>query len=111
MTPASAFIFFVRKASTGVGAIPMLITLVPHDKSPETRAFSKIAPVVLVSRAIKTVLAFERVAMAKPTRFARIGVTSTLARPRTPELPNSLGKFTASLRSSYLLIKAYDLKN
>jgi len=45
-----------------------------------------------VSRATKTFLAFESVPMAKPILEARVGVKSTLAKPRIPELPKSFVK-------------------
>ncbi len=93
MMPVSAPMFFVSIANAGVGAIPMLLTLVPHDTSPEIKAFCNIMLVVLVSRAVKTVLVLEWVAIPKPTRVARVGVRSTLARPRIPDVPNNLDKF------------------
>lgn len=89
ITPESAFSLLVKKASTGVGTIPKQTTLAPPAKQPETRAFSSIGPETLVSRATNTFAAFEKVTSAKPTWVARVGVSSTLTRPRTPELPKS----------------------
>jgi hypothetical protein len=42
-----------------------------------------------VSRAASTLFALENVTTAKPILAAKIGVKSTLTKPRTPELPNS----------------------
>jgi hypothetical protein len=61
----------------------------PPDKKPETKAFSSITPETLVSRAASTLFALENVTTAKPILAAKIGVKSTLTKPRTPEVPKS----------------------
>jgi hypothetical protein len=58
--------------------------------------------VVLVSLAVKAVLALEWVAIPRPTRVARVGVRSTLARPRIPDVPNNLVKFPTFFKVEYV---------
>jgi hypothetical protein len=53
-------------------------------------------PETRVSLATNAFPAFECVATAKPTLHASAGVRSMLTKPLTPELPNSLAKFSAS---------------
>jgi hypothetical protein len=71
-----------------------MCTLTPDDAREDAKEHSNISPEVLVSRAMTAFFALDTAARAHPILAARIGVSSTLARPRTPELPNNFAKLS-----------------
>src|SRR5437899_5609797 len=93
--PASAPASGVRKAAAGVGSTPHKRTSAPAESSPADSAASSRSPERRVSRTMSTAGRACRdrkaVAAARPSRSAISGVSSRLAIPRTPSVPNRRG--------------------
>ena len=95
-TPSSVA---VRWATVGVVTTPMRVTSIPALASPAARAWSRNWPEMRVSlpmiaRGLDPSGRGRQPnwrAAASPSLSARSAVMSTLARPRTPSVPNILG--------------------
>src|SRR5690606_9516330 len=97
MTPRSALVDRVRYATAGVGSTPSRNTLTPALASPATTAASRNSPEARGSRPTtadgwwppKAPLSPSTWAAATERSSASSAVSSSLARPRTPSVPNS----------------------
>ena len=93
--PASALYFPTRKATAGVGTTPSCTTLAPTLQRPAVMAASSMSEDLRVSLPIK-ILGWRRsssvstIAAARPMFMAISQVSSLLAMPRTPSVPNNL---------------------
>ena len=99
MTPSSMSWVAVRWAIAGVGRTPTRVTSMPEEARPALMAWSRNSPEARVSRptmargrplrelrAADVSLVRTRAA-ASPSCTARVGVSRSLARPRTPSVP------------------------
>src|SRR3569833_138218 len=91
--PASNSPSRVMLATAGVGTTPGLTTRPPIEQRPAESAASRRVPEMRVSRPMTKVGVWlwpRTFAAATPRANARRGVSSVLATPRTPSVPNSL---------------------
>ena len=95
-TPPAAFSLRVSRATAGVGTMPAKNAVPPALVMPATRAACSMSPESRVSRPTTMVLPRNRTA-AWPRPYAMRLVSSTLAMPRTPSVPNNL-----AMSSSFL---------
>src|SRR5213076_1854458 len=79
---------FDRCATPGVGSTPTSTTDAPSDARPALRAAASSGPDRRVSRATSQRPAPMARAAARPSATASSGVSSVLATPRTPSVPN-----------------------
>src|SRR5262245_35526905 len=75
-------------AIAAVGATPSRTTSTPSDDSPATNAASSIGVEIRLSPPTTAVAAPSTRAAARPRSSASEAVSSLLARPRTPSVPN-----------------------
>ena len=106
-TPASALYFLVRYAIAGVGITPMLITCAPTEQKPAVSPASSISPEMRVSLPTRifglSVACFVSTsAPALPSSNASSAVSSLLAIPLTPSVPNNLPIVLSSGYSVFL---------
>ena len=91
ITPKSASMRSVRKATAGVGTTPMSMTVTPALARPAQSAACRNSPLIRGSRpttATERSLVARTCAAATPKDVANCAVRSPLARPRTPSVPN-----------------------
>ena len=77
-----------RWATPGVGSTPMSTTDAPSDARPALSAAASSGPDRRVSRATSQRPAPMARTAARPSETASSGVSSVLATPRTPSVPN-----------------------
>jgi len=92
ITPASAFVCFVKYARTGVGIVPCCKAVAAQAVMPAVNACCSMGEVVRVSWAVSIVFAFVWVARAWPIWRASCGVMVLLALPLMPLVPKSFVK-------------------
>src|SRR5688572_12302975 len=95
-------------AIAAVGATPMRITSTPSDESPATNAASSIGVEMRLSPPTTAVDAPSTRAAARPRSSAKEAVSSVLARPRTPSVPNCTADSPGSALGELLRLAGLD---
>src|SRR5512133_888988 len=93
--PASHLYLRVRYATPGVGMMPAISASAPAEQMPETREASSMPQDIRVSEPTRISGLWLHSpasiwAPAQPSLKASSGVSSLLATPRTPSVPNNL---------------------
>src|SRR5271165_1552666 len=90
MTTAGRSRLTASQARAGVGRTPTSTTSAPSLARPAPRAACSMGPDLRVSRPIRKAVAVMVRAMARPRARTSSGVSSVLALPRTPSVPNQV---------------------
>ena len=112
ITPASALYFFTSIATAGVGTTPRIWASAPTEQIPATNADSRMSPEIRVSLpmiilALWFVSLVSTIAAALPICIASSQVSSVIATPLAPSVPNNLPIIISSFSRSYLYIIFY----